>query len=45
MTPYRIDGEGRDCVIRTAYNIMFLLLNERSAAYKIIQLHRSIILA
>ena len=45
MTPYRSDGEGRDCVIHAACNAMFLLLRERSAACKVSRLDRSITLA
>ena len=45
MTLYRGDGEGRDCVIHAASNVMFLLLFERSAAYKVSRLQRSIALA
>ena len=44
VTPYRGDGEGRDCVIRAACNVMFLLLGNPSAAYEISRLHRSITL-
>ena len=45
ITPYRGAGEGRDCVIHAACNVMFLLLGERSAAYEVSRLHRSIALA
>ena len=45
VTPYRGDGEGRDCVIHAACNIMFLLPGERSAAYEVSRLHRSIRMA
>ena len=45
VTPYRGDGEGRDCIIHAACNVMFLLLGERSAAYEVSRLHRSIALA
>ena len=40
--PYRGDGEGRDCVIHAACNAMFLLVGERSAAYEVSRLDRSI---
>ena len=45
MTPYLGDGEGRNCVVHAACSTMFLLLGERSAAYEVIRLLRSITLA
>ena len=45
ITQYRGDGEGCDCVIHASCNVIFLLLNERSDAYEVIRLHRSITLA
>ena len=45
MTHYRGDGEARDCVIHAACNVMFILLVERSGAYEVRRLQRSITLA
>ena len=45
VTPYRGDGEGRDCVIHAACNVIFLLLSEISAAHDGSRLQRSIALA
>ena len=45
LTPYRSNDEGRDCVIHAACNVMFLLVGERSAAYEVNRLRRSIKLA
>ena len=43
--PYRGDGEGRDCLVHAAWNIMFLLFDEHSAAYEFSRLYRIITLA
>ena len=45
VTPYSGAGVFRDYVFHAACNVMFLLLGERSAAYEVSQLHRSITLA
>ena len=45
MPPYQGEGEGRDCVIYAACNVMFLLLGERSATYEVSRLYRRITLA
>ena len=45
VTPYRGEGEGRDCVIHAACNVMFLLLGERSTDYEVSRLTSSITLA
>ena len=45
VTPYRGDGEGRDCVIHAACHAMLLLLGELSDASEVSRLHRSIRLA
>ena len=45
VTQYRGDGEGHDCVIHAACNVISLFLGERSAAFEVSLLHRSITLA
>ena len=45
ITPYRGYDECRDCLIHAAFNVMLLLLGERSAAHEVSRLHRSISLA
>ena len=43
--PYPGDGEVRDCIIHATCNVVFLLLDKVSLAYKVIRLHRRITLA
>ena len=44
LTLYRDDSESRDFGVHAACNVMFLLLGERSAAYEVGRLQRSITL-